>query len=315
MDNKLNEIRKALESATQGKWQADDQDTAYSAEVFVYQDYIHTSIAGGMRTEDAHLIANAPEWLSYLLTELDAQGKELERVERLAEQWAKAYDGIRAELRRELDAAKKESEFYKSNYTHLYNSHNELSQQEEEYNVKCQELQYQLDAANEWRQDKERIQEVTDNWYRDHVKKVKHLFPLENTPGIGKITDALLEAKAELDAAKRQLSELCPIADFDVITSLQAEKAHMQDEIAELRLDLDTAKQENERLQNQRNFTIRANNNTVRVNDELRKQLKQAIEALEWIAETTGDQQMRLVGCPSMARKALSLIREGESQE
>lgn len=35
-------------------------------------------------------------------------------------------------------------------------------------------------------------------------------------------------------AAERQLAELCPVGDFDVITSLLAEKALMAEQISEL---------------------------------------------------------------------------------
>jgi predicted nucleic acid-binding Zn-ribbon protein len=88
----------------------------------------------------------------------------------------------------------------------------------------------------------------------------------------------------QLDAAKQQLSDLCPIADFDVITSLQTEKAHMRDEISELRKELDAAKQENERLRQIRYNATEAHLNIqtglVEQIETLQQRLKQAEEAL-----------------------------------
>lgn len=47
-----------------------------------------------------------------------------------------------------------------------------------------------------------------------------------------------LAAEAENAELRRQLSELCPVADFDTLTSLRAEKAHMAECISELEAEV-----------------------------------------------------------------------------
>lgn len=46
--------------------------------------------------------------------------------------------------------------------------------------------------------------------------------------------DELNNAEQEIERLRAEISALCPIGDFDVITSLRAEKAHMTEIIEEL---------------------------------------------------------------------------------
>ena len=48
-----------------------------------------------------------------------------------------------------------------------------------------------------------------------------------------------LKAEAERDELRKIVSEECPIAAFDIVTSLRAEKAHMMERVAELEAEVE----------------------------------------------------------------------------
>ena len=71
-EKKIAEIREALEKATPGPWVAVDEiATVYSANADVVIEY-----SADEREEDIRLIANAPEWLRFLLSELERLERE-----------------------------------------------------------------------------------------------------------------------------------------------------------------------------------------------------------------------------------------------
>lgn len=108
MSDKIQEIRKALESATQGKWEVNDFDTMYSAEIISeYPKGVFNGIASGMYVPNAHLITNAPEWLSYLLAELDTKDKQIERLKGLI-----TFDTEYNELKINVEELIKERDMY-----------------------------------------------------------------------------------------------------------------------------------------------------------------------------------------------------------
>jgi hypothetical protein len=68
----IEQIKQALEKSTKGKWEVNDFDTMYSAEVISeYPPGVFNGIASGMYVPDAHLIANSAEWLRYLIGEVE----------------------------------------------------------------------------------------------------------------------------------------------------------------------------------------------------------------------------------------------------
>lgn len=79
-EKKIAEIREALEKATPGPWVAVDEiATVYSANADVVIEY-----SADEREEDIRLIANAPEWLGFLMDELERANRERDKlIERL----------------------------------------------------------------------------------------------------------------------------------------------------------------------------------------------------------------------------------------
>lgn len=80
-------------------------------------------------------------------------------------------------------------------------------------------------------------------------------------------------------------------------------------EQAELRKELDTAKQENERLKNQRKKLDAEVDRLYGYGLKNVYKLKQAAEALEWYADSRNHSRLE---CGVEAKRVLSLIREGE---
>ncbi|NGP58794.1 hypothetical protein FLT15_10565 [Paenibacillus thiaminolyticus] len=58
----------------------------------------------------------------------------------------------------------------------------------------------------EWREAKERIDDVSHVWWHEETAKIKHLFPLENSPGIGQIVEMLLLKETQLQDALTALN-------------------------------------------------------------------------------------------------------------
>jgi len=87
-EQKIAEIREALEKATPGPWFAVkvDSDSYSISNKPGYYGHCITGWGRVLQTkEDAHLIANAPEWLRFLLSELDRAEKELELFDQRGE--------------------------------------------------------------------------------------------------------------------------------------------------------------------------------------------------------------------------------------
>jgi len=85
--SKLDEIKKALQAATPGPWEVVDIGGIEIARDYKYKDGKHSAywIAEMYQDEDmdedqvyadAHLIANSPEWLGFLLDELERLERE-----------------------------------------------------------------------------------------------------------------------------------------------------------------------------------------------------------------------------------------------
>lgn len=80
----IEQIKEALEKATPGPWSMNDMDMEYSNEVFINPTgWEYVEIAGGMRLADAHLIANTPTYIRYLLEELEKADKEIAKYHKL----------------------------------------------------------------------------------------------------------------------------------------------------------------------------------------------------------------------------------------
>jgi len=87
-EKKIAEIRKALEKATPGPWVADDENgIIWSTDAKVVFNFTADEEEG-----DVNLIANAPEWLRFLLSQLD---REREESRKLREERDKLIEGLR----------------------------------------------------------------------------------------------------------------------------------------------------------------------------------------------------------------------------
>ena len=151
MSEIVEEIRKALESATPGPWEADDGGSEtigifeVDGEAICYLSpnvYSGAGLRGLEQDRDnAHLIANAPTWLRTLLEERDKDRMNAEYLRAVIEQNQRDLQQLREELseekrhaalgweqsnkwleengrlRAELDQVKKELERYKKGDT------------------------------------------------------------------------------------------------------------------------------------------------------------------------------------------------------
>ena len=75
-EKKIAEIRKALEKATPGPWVYDDICDD------IYADKTDVIVCNAVGPEDGPLIANAPEWLRFLLSELERKDEVIEEQKR-----------------------------------------------------------------------------------------------------------------------------------------------------------------------------------------------------------------------------------------
>ena len=73
-EKKIAEIREALEKATPGPWKIDEFGAVTDRKGNLIQWYDGKVVTA--QKEDAHLIANAPEWLRFLLSELERLERE-----------------------------------------------------------------------------------------------------------------------------------------------------------------------------------------------------------------------------------------------
>lgn len=82
--NKIDEIKAALAAATPGPWSYDD----FSDKEFIIYDHTYFNrhiteiVSDGVESKEreeanAHLIANAPEYITYLLAEVDRKNEAL----------------------------------------------------------------------------------------------------------------------------------------------------------------------------------------------------------------------------------------------
>lgn len=65
----------------------------------------------------------------------------------------------------------------------------------------------------DWREAKERIDDVTRSWWHEETAKIKHIFPLENSPGIGQIVERLLLKESHLQDALNTLDKIVDYGD------------------------------------------------------------------------------------------------------
>ncbi|OMF38802.1 hypothetical protein BK133_00950 [Paenibacillus sp. FSL H8-0548] len=120
----INEIKEALEKATQGEW------WHYQTNNSVVVDpkdpiFIRRTVASELSFDDAKFVANTPTYIRYLLDELEKANKENERLKHESQA---SKDNLifgtglmRAEvkkLRAEHIAMKVVLEFYASNWNH-----------------------------------------------------------------------------------------------------------------------------------------------------------------------------------------------------
>jgi chromosome segregation ATPase len=154
--NIIEEIKKALEAATPGKWCV-GPGSIYVPNEIPSQRKIIGVIS---KDADAELVANAPEWLSYLLTELEQEQAAHRITNDFFENLITRSSEVKESLLTELDAAKAEAERQKQiryNATEA-NTINHSRQAEQ-----IETLQQQLDAAKQENEElQHQLEEVTE---------------------------------------------------------------------------------------------------------------------------------------------------------
>lgn len=76
-EEQIQEIKQSLAAATPGKWEVNDFDMMYSAEIISeHPNGVFNGIASGMYVPNAQLIANSPTWLNQLLEALELKESE-----------------------------------------------------------------------------------------------------------------------------------------------------------------------------------------------------------------------------------------------
>lgn len=102
MSETIDQVKKALAEATNGPWKVYEkiyeEDKPYLAERLIGTAYDHPQLKGPdsivsnswciyephnrvvIDKENAHLIANAPEWLFSLITTIESQNEEIEQL-------------------------------------------------------------------------------------------------------------------------------------------------------------------------------------------------------------------------------------------
>lgn len=76
---KIAEIREALEKATPGPWNVEGKEI-WKRAGWYFGDNLHVYICDADNPANAHLIANAPEWLRFLLDELERVNRERDQL-------------------------------------------------------------------------------------------------------------------------------------------------------------------------------------------------------------------------------------------
>lgn len=132
--SKLDEIKKALQAATPGPWVYND----ICDDIYAVKTDVIVCIAVG--PEDGPLIANAPEWLRFLLSELDREREENQK------------------LREERDEARSKAE----------EAWKEIDSLEEQLQSAQQEIERLGNLARQER-------ELADHWMRKHHDDVVKL--------------------------------------------------------------------------------------------------------------------------------------------
>jgi hypothetical protein len=146
--DKIQEIRKALEAVTPGPWELGPGC------VFVPNEVPSKRKPICVRPNDddnAHLIANAPEWLSYLLTELDTKDRKIEVLNFDTACLKLAFKEDMNTLQQQLDTAKQENErLREQNYSIVQ----DLGDADAKYEFLQQQLKQAIEAL-EWYADLE----------------------------------------------------------------------------------------------------------------------------------------------------------------
>lgn len=57
----------------------------------------------------------------------------------------------------------------------------------------------EIKQLKEWIKAKQHIDDVSNQWYKDEVKPIRHLWPLENNPGIGQVVTVFQAMLTELE--------------------------------------------------------------------------------------------------------------------
>lgn len=74
----------------------------------------------------------------------------------------------------------------------------------------------------DWREAKERIDDVTRSWWHEETAKIKHIFPFENSPGIGQIVERLLLKESHLQDALTVISDaLTDVMDMIAVSEME----------------------------------------------------------------------------------------------
>jgi DNA repair exonuclease SbcCD ATPase subunit len=121
-EKKISEIREALERATPGPWEVTNLGDVHITKDYRMVDGRHIAMWIADMCEDretvdqifadAHLIANAPKWLRYLLQQIEQQQAEIEamrlsrdfeikesnKAKHLLQQYREEYERLRGEL-------------------------------------------------------------------------------------------------------------------------------------------------------------------------------------------------------------------------
>lgn len=82
------EIKKALDNATQGPWNAEGIEVWRRGNGYNTSEDAHIWICDAFTTDNAHLIANAPEWLRHMVVENEKKNERIEQLEKALEFYA-----------------------------------------------------------------------------------------------------------------------------------------------------------------------------------------------------------------------------------
>jgi uncharacterized protein YuzE len=152
-EKKIAVIREALEKATPGSWHMSKLSAGYlvddrGKDITVFIEYnedgsVHMEFENWQN--NAHLIANAPEWLRFLLSELDRTERENRVLSGIAEKLRKENRKLleeRDEARRKAEEAWKEIDSLEEQ---LLSSQQEIEQLREERDKLIEGLQWYAD--------------------------------------------------------------------------------------------------------------------------------------------------------------------------